>query len=98
MKISKRGYYGTRHTWYKGRQTVQDHESAPFSVRILITPQDNSTLKLRSRLFAYLPVYDNQCFGSGSMWILIEMASLDPDPNPYSGSRTVKMTSKKEEK
>jgi len=44
-----------------------------------------------------------QCFESvsGSMWIRIEMAPLDPDPDPYweygsrSGSRTVKMVSKK---
>jgi len=45
-----------------------------------------------------------QCFGSGSgsMWIRIEMALLDPDPDPYweygSGSRTVKMVSKKGKK
>jgi len=39
-----------------------------------------------------------QCFGSGSMWIRIEMATLDPDPFWQSGSRsrTVKMVSKKE--
>jgi len=34
------------------------------------------------------------------MWIRIEMALLDPDPDPYweygSGSRTVKMVSKTE--
>ena len=33
----------------------------------------------------------DQCFGSGSMWIRIEMAPLDPDPDLYweygSGSR-----------
>jgi len=43
-----------------------------------------------------------QCFGSGSMWIRIEMAPLDPDLEPYwqyrSGCRTVKMVSKKEKK
>jgi len=42
----------------------------------------------------------NQCFGSGSgsMWIRIEMASLDLDPYWQYGSRsrTVKMVSKKE--
>jgi len=50
----------------------------------------------------------NLCFGSGpgSMWIRIEIAPLDPDPDPYreygsgsaSGSRTVKMVYKKENK
>jgi len=43
-----------------------------------------------------------QCFrsGSGSMWIRIETAFLDPDPywEYRSGSRTVKMVSKKGEK
>jgi len=47
-----------------------------------------------------------QCFGSrsGSMKIRIEMAPLDPDPDLYweyglrSGSQTVKMVSKKEDK
>jgi len=40
----------------------------------------------------------NQCFGSGSMWIRIEMAPLDPDPywEYGSGSKTVKIVSKKE--
>jgi len=41
-----------------------------------------------------------QCFGSGSgsMWIRIEISPLDPDPccQYGSGSRTVKMVSKKE--
>jgi len=36
------------------------------------------------------------------MWIRIEMAPLGPDPDPYweygSGSRTVKIVSKKENK
>jgi len=36
------------------------------------------------------------------MWVRIEMAPLDPDPNPYcqygSGSWTVKMVSEKEKK
>jgi len=41
-----------------------------------------------------------QCFGSGSMWIRIETAPLDPDPywEHGSASRTVKMLSKKGEK
>ena len=45
-----------------------------------------------------------QCFGSGSTWICIEIAPLDPDPDPYwdygsgSGFRTVEMVSKKENK
>jgi len=47
-----------------------------------------------------------QCFGSRSvsMWIRIEMAPLDPEPDPYweyrsgSGSGTVEMVSKKGEK
>jgi len=38
-----------------------------------------------------------QCFGSVSIWIRIEIASLDPDAywEYGSGSRTVKMMSKK---
>ena len=42
----------------------------------------------------------NQCFGSGSMWIRIEMAPLDLDSfwEYGSGSRTVKKVSKKGKK
>jgi hypothetical protein len=38
----------------------------------------------------------NQCFGSGSMWIRIEMAPLDSDQYREYGYRTVKMVFKKE--
>jgi len=41
-----------------------------------------------------------QCCGSGSMWIRIVMAPLDPDPywecGPGARSRAVKMTPKKD--
>ena len=44
---------------------------------------------IESRQYNFIPALKyrcTQCFGSGSRWIRIQIASLDPDPDSESGS------------